>query len=189
MRIMKYKSITRFFLFLLIAFYLSPAIHAYSISSKEKVNLELKELCALSNDLDSIILYYIDFNTETPRSITRLDFVKYSIYGSQMIDYKKTLCKTDSIAFNNFFAQLNALKCDSVMPYDAQHVVCKLFGGKHGIVLSREEVGGDLRCLAILYKHEKIELIWFTKIYAFIRNGRFKISNQTRDFIDQLCKQ
>lgn len=100
---MKYKSITRFFLFLLIAFYLSPAIHAYSISSKEKVNLELKELCALSNDLDSIILYYIDSNTETPRSITRLDFVKYSIYGSQMIDYKKTLCKTDSIAFNNFW--------------------------------------------------------------------------------------
>ena len=99
------------------------------------------------------------------------------------------LCKTDSIAFNNFFAQLNALKCDSVMPYDAQHVVCKLFGGKHGIVLSREEVGGDLRCLAILYKHEKIELIWFTQFYAFIRNGRFKISNQTRDFIDQLCKQ
>lgn len=29
------------------------------------------------------------------------------------------------------------------MPYDAQHVVCKLFGGKHGIVLSREEVGGQ----------------------------------------------
>lgn len=75
------------------------------------------------------------------------------------------------------------------MPYDAQHVVCKLFGGKHGIVLSREEVGGNLRCLAILYKHEKIELIWFTQFYAFIRNGRFKISNQTRDFIDQLCKQ
>lgn len=177
--------------FVLATFFLliSQVAKAGTNSSKNEADSYLKSLCTSCRDIDSIIFYYIDFTTNTPFSITRHKFVNYSIYGSSRVDYKKTLYKSERLKFKAFFSKLNNLECDSIMPYDTQHVNCRLFGGKNGVVLSREEVGGDVRCMVILYRKENIELVWLTTTYAFIGKGRFTLTDDLRNFVDKICRQ
>lgn len=184
---MKIDCFKKMCLFLMLIF-ISNSVLSAQVSSKLKAASYLKTLCTSTSDIDSIIFYYIDFMAETPRSITRHDFVTYSIYGLGKDDFKQTLRKSDSKVINSFFRQLSVLKCDSVMPYDTNHIHCRVIGGKNGNLMSREEIGGDVRCMAILYRNNNIELLWFTRFDAFIGTGSFPITENTRKCIDRICR-
>lgn len=183
------RVLIKLFVLATMCFFSSQIAKSATNSSKNEAKLYLKSLCTSCCDIDSIIFYYIDFSTNTFSSITRHKFVNYSIYGSSRVDYKKTLYKSESLEFKTFFSKLNNLECDSIMPYDTQHVNCRLFGGKNGVVLSREEVGGDVRCMVILYREENIELVWLTTTHAFIGKGRFTLTDDLRNFVDKICRQ
>lgn len=174
-------------LFLTLFFINNSALSA-QVSSKIKAKSYLKTLCASYSEIDSIIFYYIDFMAETPRSITRHDFINYSIHGKNNSDFKQTSRKSDSLVIKSFFDQLSTLECDSIMPYDTNHINCIIIGGKDGVLFPREVIGGDIRCMAILYRKKAIELLWFTRFDAYIGTGCFAITEDMKNCIDRICK-
>lgn len=130
------------------------------------------------NGTNRLTCYNVGFKSLTKRNLKRQEFLNLSLYNALKVD----VCEPSII--QEFFDNLYVLKFDTIMPYDTKHINSEI-SVQNKKVITQEEIDADLRCMVLAYRSGGAEIIWFSRMYAFVGSCRFKITEGMKNFIDK----